>query len=56
MHSPLHAERWQKKKKESAFALFLYGENYRVGESHTCIINVDEQKRLLWASFGKRIP
>lgn len=44
MHSPLHVVRLHKKRKKSAFSILccLCNNFYIVGQSHTCIINVEE--------------
>lgn len=47
MHSPLHVVRLHKKRKKSAFSVLccLCNNFYIVGQSHTCIINVEEYKK-----------
>lgn len=51
MHSPLHVVSLHKKRKKSAFSVFccLCNNFYIVGQSHTCIINVEEYKKKVFS-------
>lgn len=64
MHSPLHVERLHKKRKKSAFSVLccLCNNFYVVGQSHTCIINVEEYKNnpsslsIIWKMHSLTVP